>query len=577
MPRPQAMFDQSAANMRKDFARDLIAHEAEQGQMWQSQVLNTAVANATGAIVSNTGGNDAGHVAKAKAALTADGLGQGLSGDTLNANTAIAFGRRVVEPVVTAKLGQGDVAGAKTFFDIHRDGMAADDADVLDRRLAEAGRASDTAATVDAVWKRLGPKNLNDPIDIAAIDNDLVDRHGRDDKALTRARDEVFHRLFGFTEARDETHAGYVNFAINRIKDGASPSQIATLPQFLALSEGRQQQITDWHRDRLADKLNGFAPERNLDRMAKQFAAYHDLSGSDALKQMSEAWVQALEPVLGEDLTKQALARKDAPPALDDAGFSLVAKTVGLDPAPGPLDVTAKARLGVLHSRVDAAIAAAEAASGPLSSEQRLKVALDAAATTVDGHPLFESPDVETILNVKPDAMKTPEPKGKPARPQRSPGFHFGDDHYSKPAFWPGRPTERPKIDFSLASYHRWIQDKAHRPADSSAGGSYRTRAGQRYIETSTPTGNRIVRDPSDIQADIKWAQNQERLQNIIESPTGAAAYGGAYLAGMSKAQQDRALELGPRPVGCLALSRVQLFSLGTSGHHRSEVYLITA
>jgi hypothetical protein len=168
-----------------------------------------------------------------------------------------------------------------------------------------------------------------------------------------RARDEVLHRIFGFTQARDETHAGYVNFLISQVKKGASPAQTATLPQFLALPKDQQRQLGDWHREQLADKLTGFAPDQNLDRMARRFAAYHDLSGDDTLKQMSDARVQALEPVLGEDLTRQALGRKQAAPALDATDFAALARSIGVDPNPAPSDTLSKAQLGVIRSAAD--------------------------------------------------------------------------------------------------------------------------------------------------------------------------------------------------------------------------------
>ena len=403
-PGPQAMFDQSAANMRKDFARDLIAHEAEQGRVWQSEVLNTAVANATGAIVSGTGSDDAAHVAKAKAALFADGLGQGLSGEDLVKQTAFAFGRSVAEPVVTARLAQGDVAGAKAFFDTHRDGMAVDDADKLEPKLNEAEDAAKTAAAVDDIWKIHGPASLDAPIDMDAIEQDMVRRYGGDDKALLRARDEFLHRLTGHVETRDEIHAGYVNKAIGQIKDGASPAQVAILPQFLALPEDRQKQIADWQREQLADKLTGFAPDQNLNRMAQQFAAYQAVSNPQTLQQMSDARIGAMEPVLGEALTRQVMAQKEAPPSFDDTSFRAVALSMGIDPAPEPLDVLGKARLGLLHARIDTAIAAAEAGGKTLTSLQRRDIAFGEGAGLVQGHPFFDLPDmVQTILETKPD------------------------------------------------------------------------------------------------------------------------------------------------------------------------------
>jgi len=73
MPGPQAMFDAAALNMRDDFAKDLVKHEAEQGRVWRQQVLDATVSNATGALIAD--GKDDGYTAKARAALVADGLG----------------------------------------------------------------------------------------------------------------------------------------------------------------------------------------------------------------------------------------------------------------------------------------------------------------------------------------------------------------------------------------------------------------------------------------------------------------------------------------------------------------------
>jgi muramidase (phage lysozyme) len=384
MPGPQAMFDAAALNMRDDFANDLIKHEAEQGRVWRQQVLDTTVGNATSALIAGADGNDAGYTAKARAALVADGLGQGLVGEDLAKQTNLAFGRRVVEPVVTARLNQGDVAGAKAFFDLHRDSMAGDDADILDQRLTEAKRFADTRIAVDGVWKRLGPKSLNDPIDLNAIEDGLVVYHGGDEEARMRAHDEVLHRVFGFTQARDETHAGYVNFLIDQVKGGSSPSQIAALPQFLALPKDKQQQLSDWHREQMTDRLGGLTPERNLERMARQFAAYHDLSGDNALKSMSDAQVQALEPVLGENLTKQTVAQK-AGMSLDQTDLASLARNLGLDT--DPADTLGKAQLGVIRSTADKALAQL---GKTLTMQQRREVMFDAAQNAVSGHPLFD-------------------------------------------------------------------------------------------------------------------------------------------------------------------------------------------
>ena len=385
-PGAQAMLDQSALTIRGDLSKDLARQDGDRARTFRANALNTRVNLATGALMTGASDNDAAYASQARAALVASGLGQGLSGEDLDKQTALAFGRRVVEPVVTARLSQGDVTGARAFFDSHREGMASDDADLIDKHLVEAGQAADTRNAVDGLWDRLGPKNLNDPIDVNAVESDLVDRYGGDSKALQRARDEVLHRLLGHVEARDDYNAGNANAAIQLVRGGASPAQLAISPQFLALPQDQQQQIADWHREQVTDKLAGFAPDQNLDRIARQFAAYHDLTGDDALRRMSEARISALEPVLGGDLTKQALAKKQAPPALDNTEFAALVKNIGLDPDLS--DVFGKAQLGVVRSAADKALAQTGTA---LTPQRRLEITFEAAQNAVSGHPLFEA------------------------------------------------------------------------------------------------------------------------------------------------------------------------------------------
>lgn len=71
---------------------------------------------------------------------------------------------------------------------------------------------------------------------------------------------------------------------------------------------------------------------------------------------------------------------------------------------------------------------------------------------------------------------------------------------------------------------------------------------GKSYFEMSDSGGNHISTtafEPVDDEARAQWEKGQERLQDLIDSPSGAMAYGAAYLAGASQEDQDRALELG--------------------------------
>jgi len=372
----RSMFDRAAADVRSTLASGLAAHEAEQGRVLRSRALNELVSKITGALVAGAGDDD-GYAGQARAALKADGLAKGLSGEALDARTAHDFGRRVVVPVVTARLREGKVSEARTFFDAHREGMAEGDAGTLEGKIKGA----------------------------------------------------------------------------------------------------------------------------------------------------------------------------EAPAGLDESGFAVVARAVGIDPAPNGLDAEAQARLGILRAHVDAAITAARANGEKLSPEDTMRVALSAAARAVNAHPVLGvSKRVQRVLDVKPDALKTPEPKPRRAKPQSVPGVIFDrmePEKFQYPGFRAdgGQLETHARTDLHLPNLADIVKSLSEVPV--SPGGYTHVVDGRVYIELSTPTGNRIVRDPQDLALEIRQRKALETLDELESSPLGAGAYGAANLLHADPDTQQLALDMG--------------------------------
>ncbi len=246
------------------------------------------------------------------------------------------------------------------------------------------------------------------------------------------------------------------------------------------------------------------------------------------------------------------LNKAENPPMLDNDRFALVAGTVGLDPTPDALDVEARAKLGILRAQVNAAIAMAEDGGKKLSPEERFHVARDAAAKAVKKYPVFGlSDDVQAILDTNPGAMRTPEPKPQPVKTRAKVRSIFDAgafEQYPKPKFWPASQAQKRTLNLSLAGYSKALEDELRRPVDTVPYKIVRI-GGKPYYEISDSTGNHY--QPAsffvavDEDARTRARQADERLQKIIDSPMGAAAYGGAYLAGANEEDEDRALEMG--------------------------------
>jgi muramidase (phage lysozyme) len=139
------LFDGPATAMRHELANRLQQHEAEQRQVLQSLARDNSKARAA----------DSAATEATDTTDTADG-----------AFSPEAFGRKVVEPVVSHQLSESRVSDARAFLDRYRYGMTPDAADALEAKVVAAegyGRGSLNGGVQGTAAPRAATSGSADP------------------------------------------------------------------------------------------------------------------------------------------------------------------------------------------------------------------------------------------------------------------------------------------------------------------------------------------------------------------------------------------------------------------------------
>ncbi len=173
-PAVRARFDEVAAGMRARLEHNVVAHEARQGQIFQSQVRAQTVAASVGAVLSNPDavGGYGDHIAQARDALIQDAVVQGF----MKAN----------QPLL-----------AKAFLDAHQDDMEPSDAARLAGTVDPAAKAAEIMSVADDAWKH-GGLHWGTAPDFGVMDQ-WGQAHFKDDpESLNAFRREIAARIQGW-------------------------------------------------------------------------------------------------------------------------------------------------------------------------------------------------------------------------------------------------------------------------------------------------------------------------------------------------------------------------------------------
>lgn len=318
-----------------------------------------------------------------------------LAGANMKATTALHVN-------MIQDLQQKDPAAALQYFNDNKSEIDGTRHAEIEHGLDHLAAGQDGANTADSVWKDMGPKQFNQPIDRDGMEAAARKKYPNDVTRQTAAIAAIKERVAAFNASETEFNAGNVNSVMGvYAQGGMTTAQLQRLPAFQALPGKDQATImdrVDAHINTLISR--GAAAEQRADSAESRaqrklerngMAAYLDLSEPSNLANMSDAQVQAQLPVLGNDLTKALVEKKrqitksggEPEAKMDNDDFNHVAETMGLKPFEKKTDEE-KAQLGEVKYRVEQLVyQAQQSKKAPLTRAEKTELMTQEMARTV--------------------------------------------------------------------------------------------------------------------------------------------------------------------------------------------------
>lgn len=385
-PEQKEAFAKLRARQGTELDLQLRRHTYGEMQNFYADELKGMVTNATQTAIANAGeprvvGDNLNAVTDA-ITKGAKRLGMGpeeTKGALDSARTQIHVG------VVHRLLAEGKDKAAATYYAGVKDQVVSGEARAqLEAQLETASTQGDGLRSSEELWKTLGPKGENDPINLDQMETAARAKYADDPKTLNATINFLRERKTGVDASRrdrEEATSGAVWIAASQ---GGSLGQVAKMPEFLALPGKAQAQITDYivgRQEREANRAVA-AETRAYTAVARQqqikeqkgWSRYWDLSQPKALEATSENALQAMRGDLGDDhvnrllTAKRALVKSDETvraATMDDDQFKIAASSAGLD-AYSPKTDSEKAALGQLKNAVEGAIDLEQQRTGKL-------------------------------------------------------------------------------------------------------------------------------------------------------------------------------------------------------------------
>lgn len=265
--------------------------------------------------------------------------------------------------VISRMIADGADQTALAYFKKTKPEINADTATQLEQHLDVASTDGMALRAADVIWKSLGPKNLNDPVRMATMEQEARDKYSDNPKVLKAAIQELRSRAQAQNAEQTEVGASSKATILGAFAKGADVNSLIRTPQYLSLSGTEQEQLKSY-------MLRERREEANRPPDKKNWAAYWGYSEPSRLASMSDNQVLALAPEIGQGLVNQLMQQKrstlkteeqvrDA--TIDSDQFLTVAEEAGLKPYDKNAD---KATLGKLRSTVESEIDRQQQAKG---------------------------------------------------------------------------------------------------------------------------------------------------------------------------------------------------------------------
>lgn len=323
-----------------------------------------------------------------------------------------------------------DYTGAQAYYDKYKDqltGLARAD---VGEKLKVAGNALVATKSADEVWSQFGPKMDGQPVELDKMEAAAREKFAADPLKAKATIAELRERAAAFNSSEAERSAGNINKVMQAYGQGKGLAALQRMPEFLALPGAKQTEIIQ----HVSDRAHMLMVRGEEDRaraeaaMARRgFGAFLAYSDPNTLASMSDAQVQALLPVLGNQLTghlvekKRALTSADAhmTATIDNEDFNHIADSMGLKPYENNKNEDDKRALGELKYRVETLIDMAQRQKKlPLTRDEKQEVMRQEMArkVSVDNSWWFGSTQVPVIQMTPDQAGRVVVPSGERAK-----------------------------------------------------------------------------------------------------------------------------------------------------------------
>lgn len=254
--------------------------------------------------------------------------------------------------VISRMIADGNDQLADQYFKKNKGEIQADEATKLTQQLEVSSTEGTASRTADDIWKKLGPKSLNDPVVLTAMEQEARDRYADNPKVQKATIQEIRQRREAHNADQTEVTAASKATVLGAFAKGASVSSLTRSAPYLSLSGTEQEQLKSY-------MLSSRRADANREPDKKNWASYWNFSSPAKLAAMSENQILALVPEVGQSLVNQLMTQKRSILKTDDQVrnavidsdlFNTIADDAELKPFEKDAD---KATLGRLKATVE--------------------------------------------------------------------------------------------------------------------------------------------------------------------------------------------------------------------------------
>lgn len=306
-------------------------------------------------------------------AIRAEGAKRGIEVE----QEVLASSTRVHANIIAGMM-QRDPNAAQQYFNDNKKQIDPARWDEITKGLEATLAVNDGSRAADAIWSKVGPKGLNEPVMLNEMEAAAREQFPNDPTRQKAAIAELRERVAAHDKSQTEANAASVNKVYELIDAGLPMARVKMTPAWRALpgkerdSIEYQQELRANSREQRANAQEGREYTRLLREqqmlLLRNYEDYARMQDPELLAKMSRDQVIAMRALFGNEGTQHLLNRWDAlqkPGAvgearIDEDQFVHYANQMGVD-VKGAKSPTQKTAVIELRNRVETVLAAEEA------------------------------------------------------------------------------------------------------------------------------------------------------------------------------------------------------------------------